>query len=137
VADTGDITAGPAVTISGKCVLPEGVKSFKGVTLRVSPNYYDGASVNIGEDGSFKVAGMPVGSISMRISGGGLVLSPDNTSYFAGNREMLGNVVGDTTLKLKLAKTSDVPQNGGGYSGNEYEAKKGEPLHGIDEEEKK
>ena len=93
--------------------------------------------MSIAEDGSFKVAGMPVGSVSMRISGGGLVLSPDNASYFSGNREMLGKVEGDTTLTLKLAKQADVPQDGGGYSGNEYEAKKSEPLQGVAEEEKK
>jgi hypothetical protein len=93
--------------------------------------------VTLAADGTFKITGIPPGPISMTLSGGSVVLSPDNVSYFAPNHEMLGKVEQDTVLKLKLAKESEVPQDGGSYSNNERNAKNGEPLQGVAEEEKK
>lgn len=135
--DVGDVTVGPAVTIQGHVVLPEGVKSAKGVTLSVEPlGSFDGVRADVGEDGTFKVAGIPPGVVTIRAWGKSLSLSEENVSYCAPMREMLGTVKEDTTLRLKLIKEDPGPHSYGGIRQPEYEAKQQAPLEGAGEGEK-
>jgi hypothetical protein len=135
--DVGDVVVGPAVTIRGTVVLPEGVKSAKGLTLWVGPmDQFDGARGEVGEDGAFKISGIPAGVVTLRVVGRTLGLSPENASYFEGMREMIGTVKEDTTLRLKLVSEKPGPRSYGSFNQAEYEAKQHAPLEGAPEAEK-
>ena len=136
VADVGDITVGPAVTIRGKCIFPAGAQ-VKGTAVYISSSDLDVGTATVNEDGTFKIPGIAPGSVSLNVSGPSVGLSADNLSYYPPVRQMIGTVDKDTTLVLKLEPTTHERHDMSGYSSEVYEAKKTQPLQGITEEEKK
>jgi hypothetical protein len=130
--DAGDLLVGPAVTIRGKLLLPEGMSKPPSGTrmwLRVE-NSFDSLSVPIGPQGGFTVHGVPPGTVDISIAARGLRLSADNKSYNQGF-SLVGSVEGeavDLTIKLE-ADASNGPRT---YRGNpNYEALKKQPLEGV------
>jgi hypothetical protein len=134
--DAGDLIVGPAVTIRGKLLLPEGMNKPPSGTkmwLRVE-NSFDSASAAIAPEGTFIVRGVPPGAVDISIAGHGLRLSPDNKSY--NDFSLVGSVDGET-VDLTIKLEADASNGSRTYRGNpNYQALKKQPLEGVAAPEK-
>ena len=84
-------------------------------------------------DGTFKFVGVPTGVVRLNVIAKGFMLSKDNASYFGNYREMIGQINGDTTLRVKLDPRSDEDQWDNNAREETYTSKQ---LEGIPEESK-
>ncbi len=133
-ADADDLNIEPGVTVSGTVVLSEGQKLPPNATASLSiEDNFDGATTKVKPDGTFKFVGVPTGVVRLYIQGKGLAMSKENVSYYANYHSMMGQVTGDTTLRVKLEPHSNADQYDQNDREENYTSKQ---LEGISDESK-